>query len=552
MYADACGWESNRASPNYLSCVGPVNYTGGKAGGNPMNLAITFKVLGAGAQNVSGMIYDFSGSSYHYNDDGGAEPNLLSLTATYAPTAPDAVDDSATTDEDTQVDVDVLANDSDVNGNLNASSLAVATTPSNGTASVVAGKIRYTPIANFHGSRLVHLPGVRLDCPDTAVLDTATVSVTVNSVNDGPDAVDDSRSVDEDGVLTFDPRGNDSDPDGDSLTVTGVGSASNGLVSFTGTSVTYTPNADFFGSDSFTYTISDGNGGTDTATVSVTVNSVNDGPDAVDDSRSVDEDGVLTFDPRGNDSDPDGDSLTVTGVGSASNGSVSFTGTSVTYTPNADFFGSDSFTYTISDGNGGTDTATVSVTVNSVNDGPDAVDDSDTVDEDSSVTVDVLGNDSDVDDGLDPASVTVTSGPSNGSTSVNPDGSIDYTPDPDFSGTDSFTYEVCDLAGACDTATVHDHRQRGERQAHGGGRLDSVNEDSSVTVDVLGNDTDPDDGLDPASVTVISGPSNGSTSVNPDGASTTPRILTSSARTASPTRSATSSARATRHWSTSR
>ena len=83
-----------------------------------MTLAITFKVLATGSQNVSGMIYDFSGSSYHYNDDGGSEPNLLTLTSTYGPTAPDAVDDSATTDEDTFVDVDVLANDSDVNGNL--------------------------------------------------------------------------------------------------------------------------------------------------------------------------------------------------------------------------------------------------------------------------------------------------------------------------------------------------------------------------------------------------------------------------------------------------
>ena len=101
----------------------------------------------------------------------------------------------------------------------------------------------------------------------------------------------------------------------------------------------------------------------------------------------------------------------------------------MTYTPSLNWSGTDSFTYTISDGNGGTDTATVTVTVDPVNDPPVAADDSDSVDEDSSVTVDVLGNDSDIDDGLDPCSVTVTSGPSNGSISVNVDGSIDYTPD---------------------------------------------------------------------------------------------------------------------------
>ncbi len=127
---------------------------------------------------------------------------------------------------------------------------------------------------------------------------------------------------------------------------------------------------------------------------------------------------------------------------------------SIDYTPDADFFGSDSFSYEVCDLAGLCDTATVDITVNSVNDGPDVVDDVDSLDEDASVTVDVLANDSDIDDGLDPASVSVTSGPSNGSTSVNPDGSIEYTPDADFFGSDSFTYEVCDLAGLCDSATV--------------------------------------------------------------------------------------------------
>ncbi len=76
MYADGCGWDNDRTSGTYRSCIGPDGYTGGKVGGKGMTLAITFKVLATGSQNVSGMIYDFSGSSYHYNDDGGAEPNL--------------------------------------------------------------------------------------------------------------------------------------------------------------------------------------------------------------------------------------------------------------------------------------------------------------------------------------------------------------------------------------------------------------------------------------------------------------------------------------------
>ena len=168
----------------------------------PMTLAITFKVLATGSQNVSGMIYDYSGSSYHYNDDGGAEPNLLTLTSTYAPTAPDAVDDSATTDEDTFVDVDVLANDTDINGNLDARSLSVDTQPANGTASVVGGQIRYTPDADFFGTDSFTYEICDSTSP-TPLCSTATVDITVNSVNDGPDAVDDSDSVDEDASVTW-------------------------------------------------------------------------------------------------------------------------------------------------------------------------------------------------------------------------------------------------------------------------------------------------------------------------------------------------------------
>ena len=150
----------------------------------------------------------------------------------------------------------------------------------------------------------------------------------------------------------------------------------NGTVTFAGGSVTYTPNANFNGSDSFTYTVSDGNGGTDTATVNVTVNPVNDAPVANNDSATTDEDTPVTVNVVANDTDVEGDTLTVSAVTQGANGTVTFAGGCVTYTPNGNFNGSDSFTYTVSDGNGGTDTATVNVTVNPVNDAPVAADDS--------------------------------------------------------------------------------------------------------------------------------------------------------------------------------
>src|SRR6185436_12249209 len=134
-----------------------------------------------------------------------------------------------------------------------------------------------------------------------------------------------------------------------------------------------------FGTETFTYTISDGNGGTDTATVTVTVNNVNEQPIATDDAATVAEDStdniinVLT-----NDTDPDGDTLTITTVGTGSQGGmieIAEGATSIRYTPAADVFGTETFTYTISDGNGGSATATVTVTITPVNDDPDAVDD---------------------------------------------------------------------------------------------------------------------------------------------------------------------------------
>ncbi|MEM8686901.1 MAG: tandem-95 repeat protein, partial [Pseudomonadota bacterium] len=198
--------------------------------------------------------------------------------------------------------------------------------------------------------------------------DTATVTITVNPVNDGPVAVNDTASVDEDSAVTINVLANDSDIEGDTLSVTAA-SAGNGSVSIRPDgSLDYSPNANFNGTDTVTYTISDGNGATDTATVTITVNPVNDGPVALNDAASVDEDSAVTINVLANDSDLDGDALSVTAA-SAGNGSVSIRPDgSLDYTPNANFNGTDTVTYTISDGNGATDTATVSITVNPVND----------------------------------------------------------------------------------------------------------------------------------------------------------------------------------------
>jgi hypothetical protein len=189
------------------------------------------------------------------------------------------------------------------------------------------------------------------------------------TTNNPPDAVNDTPTVAEDSIgNVINVLTNDTDPDSDPLSITSVTDPPHGAATNNVTSVTYTPEADYFGSDSFNYTISDGNGGSDTATVNVTVNNINDNPDAVNDTATVVKDsGPNTINVLANDSylpDPP-ETLTITGVTQGTYGTVVNNVTSVTYTPEVDYFGSDSFNYTISDGNGGSDTATVNVTVES-------------------------------------------------------------------------------------------------------------------------------------------------------------------------------------------
>ena len=272
--------------------------------------------------------------------------------------------------------------------------------------------------------------------------------------NAPPDAVDDNFAVSEDsGANALDVLANDSDPDTDPLTIVAVTQGAHGGVTFTAGSVSYTPDANYFGPDSFTYTIDDGNGETDTATVLLAVANVQDAPNAIDDNFAVFEDsGPTAFGVLANDGDVDGDSLSVTAVTQPANGSATFTAGSVSYTPNPNYFGADSFTYTIADGNGGHDTATVLVAVSNVNDAPVAVADAFAMNQDTVLNGSVLGNDSDVDG--DALTAVLGVSVSNGTLVLNADGSFVYTPSPGFAGTDSFTYTAHDGTTGSNVATV--------------------------------------------------------------------------------------------------
>lgn len=201
------------------------------------------------------------------------------------------------------------------------------------------------------------------------------VTVTIAGANDGPVAAADSFSTGEDGSLTLtaaDVTANDSDIDGDTLTIVAVdGSASLGTVQLVGGQIVYSPGSAFqtlrtgeTGLDRFSYTVTDPSGATATATVEVVINGANDAPTAGDDSAFANAGGSVIVDVLANDSDPEGDALTIDSIGAAGHGTVVLNADgTVTYTPAAGYSGGDAFSYTVRDASGAIDTATVSLVV---------------------------------------------------------------------------------------------------------------------------------------------------------------------------------------------
>ncbi|MBI5735784.1 MAG: tandem-95 repeat protein, partial [Mycolicibacterium neoaurum] len=460
---------------------------------------------------------DYAGAdSFAYvADDGTATSSVATVSITISPVndAPVAGDDIFSINEDSSLTGNLLANDSDVDGDSLTASLTEG--PGNGTLEFNSdGTFTYTPSANFNGVdwfTYTVSDGVLSSAP-------ALVVVLVDPVNDVPVAGNDSYTVNEDSTLAGNVLSNDSDAESLSLTATLVSGPTHGtLTLYPNGSFTYTPAPNYKGTDSFTYTASDGTAISSVAVVSISVAPDNKVPVANADSYTGNEDSAVAGNVLANDTDADGNTLTATLISGPAHGSLELNADGTfTYTPVLNYNGADSFTYTASDGTATSSVATVSITVSAVNDTPVAVGDAASTDEDTVLTGNVLSNDSDVDGNTLTASLV--DGPANGTLTLNPDGSFTYTPDADFDGADSFTYTATDGTATSSVATVSITVNPVNDSPVTVDDTVSTNEDTALTGNVLTNDTDVDG--DTLTATLVDGPTNGTLTLNPDGSFT--------------------------------
>ena len=363
--------------------------------------------------------------------------NDLTSCPAFTNDPPVADDDSITLDEDTTAPVTLSATDPDGD----PLTYTITSGPTNGTLSGTAPNLTYTPNPNYAGPDTITYTAN----DGTNTSNTATITITITPINDPPVADDDTATTQQDTPTPITLSA--TDPDGDPLTYTITSGPTNGTLSGTAPNLTYTPNPNYAGPDTITYTANDGTNTSNTATITITITEVNDPPVADDDSITLDEDTTAPVTLSA--TDPDGDPLTYTITSGPTNGTLSGTAPNLTYTPNPNYAGPDTITYTANDGTNTSNTATITITITEVNDPPVADDDSITLDEDTTAPVTLSATDPDG----DPLTYTITSGPTNGTLSGTAP-NLTYTPNPNYAGPDTITYTANDGTNTSNTATI--------------------------------------------------------------------------------------------------
>ncbi|MBK7538229.1 MAG: tandem-95 repeat protein [Myxococcales bacterium] len=384
--------------------------------------------------------------TYEITDaDGQVASATVSIDVTEVDDLPTAVDDAAAVLGDQSVLVAVLANDLGL-GDGPVTLLSVST-PAVGSASIEGQAVRYTPVRTI-GGEVSFSYTLRDGDGDTA---TATVRVAVTAVNSTPVALDDVATVLEDGVVLVAVRANDSGGDAP-VVLADVSDPPRGTAVRVGDEVRYTPDANYSGTDSFTYTLQDEDGETATATVTVTVTAVNDTPSAQTDNFVVIEDsGATLLSVLANDLGIGDAPLTVTLVAGSIRGTAVVVGNQIQYTPNANYSGTDNFMYRVRDADGQSSTATAFLSVTAVNDPPTAVNDTFTATAGVVTTLNVLANDRDVDG--NPLTLASVGVPSTGTVTISANQAV-FTAPSGFVGAATFTYVLSDGRGGTATATV--------------------------------------------------------------------------------------------------
>jgi VCBS repeat-containing protein len=448
------------------------------------------------------------------------------------PASPAAYQHSTT--EDTPVSGQVVASDADGN----PLSYTAGTAPAHGSVTINPdGTWTYTPGSNFNGTDVFTVT----ISDGQGGISTATVNVGVTAVNDAPVASADSASVLEGGSVVINLVSNDGDVEGalgDPASIVITNAPTHGTVSVNANgTVSYQHDGSETAADSFSYTVKDAQGLVSApVSVSVSVTGVNDLP-VVDTgsanfdvatgaySHSTTED-MAPVSGQVVASDADGNPLSYTAGTAPAHGSVTVNPDGTwTYTPGSNFNGTDVFTVTISDGQGGISTATVNVGVTAVNDAPVASADSASVLEGGSVVINLVGNDGDVEGSVDPASIVITSAPTHGTVSVNANGTVSYQHDGSETAADSFSYTVKDAQGLVSAPVSVSVSVTGANDLPvvdtGSANFDvatgayshSTTEDTPVSGQVVASDADGN----PLSYTAGTAPAHGSVTVNPDG-----------------------------------